>query len=228
MTDYRGIPIQEIRRLKPPKVLFPNEHGAWALLTTAFLLGWLAAPEFSWRPWYLLPAAIGAFLARYPAGIYFKKRRVTRALKIPLIREKRWFLIYSLATFVVAFPLFYPLGWWWLLGFVFPSILSLGLHLWAIIKRKERTLFVEATAMLGLTFLCPAASYAAVLELKKESILIWLLLISYNLHRIISIRRKVTHRNIEPVNLRQLGRREIGYAMIFISLVVVIVRALHR
>lgn len=226
-TLYRGIPLRDIRPLPRPRMLFPNEHGAWTMFWAAFLLGWLGAPELSWRPLLILPAAIGAFLTRYPIGIIFKKRRVTRALKIPLTREKQWCLIYSLATLIVAFPLFYPLGWWWLSGFALPSILSLGLHLRAIIRRKERTLFVESTAMLGLSFLCPAAAYASVMQLRAESAGIWLLLVGYNFSRITRIWRKVAHKREEPIDLRSLGKREIYLSGLFLILVIVVVRIAH-
>ena len=206
------------------KILFPNEHGAWGMFVASFLVGWLAAPELSWRPLLLLPAAVGAFLARYPAGIYFKKRRVARAMKITLHREKKWFLIYSVLTAAAVLPLFYPLGWRWLLPFAGFSIAALVFHLRAVIRRKERTFFVEWSAMAGISVLAPAASYAAVLRLHALSLLTWFLVVLFNTWRIIIVRRRVARKREEPVDFRSVGRREILYSLIFIALIAGIVR----
>src|SRR3989338_3888410 len=186
MTLYRGIPLEEIKRRPRPKILFPNEHGAWGMFAASFILGWLAAPELSWRPLLILPAALGAFFARYPVGIYFKKRRVVRAMKISLALETKWFVIYSLSTAVASFPLFYPLGWWWLLIFAALAMAALAVHLWAILRKKERTFLVEFTATTGITFLAPAASYAAILRFDWEPVAVWGLMVFYYAWRILA------------------------------------------
>lgn len=224
MTLYRGVPVREIMPRKRPKILFPNEHGAWAMFIIAFLLGWLAAPVFSHRPLLLLPAAIGAFLTRYPLGIYFKKRRVTRALKIPPTYEKKWFLIYSLFTAVVSFPLFYPLGWWWLLLFGAAASLIMALHLSAIIRRKERTFFIEETAVIGLSLLTPAASYAALTHFHPEPLVLWALLVAFNTWRVAVVRGQIARKKERPIDVRGIGKREVCYSSIFLVIVVVLVR----
>ncbi|MDO8644022.1 MAG: YwiC-like family protein [bacterium] len=213
----------------PPvhKVLFPNEHGAWAMLFTAFLLGWLAAPELSWKPLYILPAALGAFLTRYPVGLYFKKRRVTRALKIPLTREKFWFQVYAAFTVLVGFPLFYPLGWWWLLIFLDIAALCLFLHLKAITQKRERTLFVELTAMAGISCLVPATATAAILRMDWEPLFLWLAFLLFFGWRFIVVRKKIRERHAVPIDLRQVGKGELNYSLFFLILLVTLVRVLY-
>jgi MFS family permease len=227
MVSRSDIPLNQVKRIPQPKILFPNEHGAWAMFFTAFLLGWLAAPVLSWRPLFLLPAAIGAFLARYPIGLYFKKRRVTRAMKIPLTREKKWFWIYSLLTLALAIPLFYPLGWWWLLIFAALSTVALIVHLCLVTQRKERSLFSEIIAMIGLSFLMPATSYAALLLFHWQLPIVWGLFILYFIQRIIVVRQKVSQRDLTPVEIKKIGNRELLYSVIFVVIVAVGVRILN-
>ena len=213
-----------MRRLLPRDILFPNEHGAWAAFFVSFLIGWLAAPVLTLRPLLLLPAAVGAFLARYPIGIYFKKRRVTRQLNIPLIREKRWFIIYSSLTLLVSWPLFWPLGWWELLIFAALSALTLVLHLASMIHRKERSLFVELSAMAGITFLTPAAVFCAELKISVFSLFLWLVVFLFFTFRVLSVRNKIKHRNEKPVDIRQVGRKELLYSLILLVGIVVTCR----
>ncbi len=220
MTTYRGIPLSEIRKLPRPRLLWPNEHGAWGIFATSFLAGWLTAPKLSWGPLLLLPAALGAFLTRYPIGLWFKKRRVTRALSISLSREKRWFWIYGIPTAIVSVPLFYPLKWWWILPFAIISTASFALHIVAIVKKKERSLLVETTAMIGLSCLTPAASFASLGAPHWQPIVIWAVLVIFYLGRIVSVRRKVSRKREEPVDLRTLGKWELLYSLLFLILLV--------
>lgn len=218
-------------QLKPyrrRKILFPNEHGVWGMFAASFILGWLAAPELSWRPLLILPAALGAFLARYPAGIYFKKRRVARAMKISLAFETRWFVIYSLLTAVVSFPLFYPLGWWWLLIFAALAMTALAVNLWAILRRRERTFLVGFTATTGISFLAPAASYAAILRFDREPVVVWVLLVLYYAWRITAIRGIVARKKEKPVDLKAIGKRELLYSFLFVTGIVVAARIFVR
>ncbi|MBI2083573.1 MAG: YwiC-like family protein [Deltaproteobacteria bacterium] len=208
----------------PRDILLPNEHGAWGMLVTAFLLGWLGAPELSRDPLLLLPAALGGFLTRYPVGIYFKKRRVTRQLGIPLKREKKWFLIYSIFTLLVGLPLLHPLGWWWLLPFTFLATLALALHLTAIIQRKERTLFVEITAMLGISLLAPAAAYAASKQFDWKIFILWILFVLFYTQRIIAIKEKVARRKETGLDIRKVGKRELIYSSLFFLAVILWMR----
>lgn len=211
-------------RSLPKDILFPNEHGAWGMLITAFLLGWLGAPELSWKPLLLLPASLGAFLTRYPIGIYFKKRRVTRQLGIPLKREKKWFLIYAIFTVGVGLPLFYPLGWWWLLPVLLLAAASLALHLEAITRRKERSLFVEITAMVGISFLAPVAAYAASKQMDWKIFALWILFVLYYAQRILAIKKKVTRRKETGLDIRKVGRQELLYSSVFFLAVILWIR----
>ncbi len=226
MTLYKGIPIEEIRRLPRPKLLLPNEHGAWTMLAVAFLAGWLGAPTLSWRPLLLVPAALGAFLVRYPIGIYFKKRRVTRALKIPLTREKNWTIIYGLFAVIAGVPLLYPLGWWWLIPVgVFASGV-LTLHLWSIIKRKERTFLVEFSAMLGISILAPTAAQASLHPFRVEPwiFVMWLLLVAFNTWRVQAVRFAIAHKQERPVDIPGIGKREMWFSLFFLVLIVCLSR----
>ena len=208
--------------LQPRKLgpLIPNEHGAWGMLTTAFLLGWWATPPFSWRPLYLVPAVVGIFLMRYPVGLYFKKRRVTRAMQISLTREKRWFWIYLVFTVLVALPLFWKLAWWWLWLFVGPSGLIFFLHLQSIQRRQEKSLTAEVTAMLGLALLVPAASYAGLLYLRWDLLSLMGLFVFYYLWRIITIRSIVKDPSRPRTDIKKMGKRELLYSAFFLLIVV--------
>ena len=209
------------------RILLPNEHGAWGIFFTAFLLGWLGAPVLSWHPLWLLPAALGAFLARYPLGLYFKKRRVTRALKIPLTREKYWFAIYASFTAVTAAPLFYFFGWWWLLIFAGISGVVLGIHLRSLITRQERSFFVEWTAMFGMASLAPAASFAAAPVMGWNPITVWLMLVAFYTWRIRVVRRLVAARTTLPVDIRRVGTRELNMSICFLIASIIVLRIFY-
>ena len=104
------------------------------------------------------------------------------------------------------------------------GVAALVFHLRAVIRRKERTFFVEWSAMAGISVLAPAASYAAVLRLHALSLLTWFLVVLFNTWRIIIVRRRVARKREEPVDFRSVGRREILYSLIFIALIAGIVR----
>lgn len=216
MTPHSDIPISQIKRKPLPKILFPNEHGAWGMFFTAFFLGWLACPVISWRPLVLLPAAVGAFLTRYPIGIYVKKKRVSRTLSVRLTREKRSFLLYFLLMLVFSIPLFYPLGWWWLLIFAALFTAALIVHLRSVIKRRERSLFSEVMAMIGLSFLTPAASYAALLNFHWQLPIVWGLFVLYYIQRIIAVRQKVSQKDQTFADVKKVGKRELLYSLYFV------------
>ena len=211
-----------------PKILFPNEHGAWAMLFTAFLLGWLAAPEVSWRPLYLFPAAVGAFLTRYPLSLYFKKRRVARTRKISLNQEKKWFLIYALLTLIVFIPLLWPLQWWWLFIFGGLSSIAFMIHLRSIKRREERKLIVEITAMIGISFLVPAASYASLLHWDWTILIVWGFFILFFTQRIVTIRSQLRSDKVQRSDIKKVGIRELAYSAVFLVVVIRIARMLYH
>jgi len=206
------------------KPLIPNEHGAWGMLATSFLLGWLGAPVLSWKPLLLVPAALGAFMARYPLGLYFKKRRVTRAMQIPLTREKIWFTIFASFTALTGLPLLYPLGWWWLLVYAGIAGAALALHLVSVMRRKERTFWVEWTAMFGIATLGPAASSAASPQWGWQPFTIWGALLAYYTWRIRVVRGLVASQTTHPVDIRRVGTRELTYSLVFLATTVLILR----
>lgn len=208
-------------------LLFPNEHGAWVMLFTAFLIGWLATPAFSWKPLLLLPAAVGAFLARYPLGLYFKKRKMMKALHLSLQHEIKSFVVYGILTLLTAAPLFLIYHWWWLLLFAAFSGLAFIGHLRPLILKKERPLSVELFGMAGMTVMTPAAAYTARSHFNVEPLLLWLLVTLFFGWRVVAVRRQVEHRKEKPVNLKQVGRNELIYSLIFALITVGFAKIFH-
>ena len=215
------------RPIRISRFLIPNEHGAWGMFLTSFCVGWLAAPELSWRPLFLLPAAVGLFFVRYPVGIIFKKRRIARALRIELVREKRSLALYVPLAVLATIPLFYPLGWWWLLPIGAAAAATLALHLRDLVKRRERTFLSEASAMVGLSLLAPTASLAATGIFSWETAAVWIGLVAFYLWRITTVRRKVARKKEEPVDFRAVGWREVVYSSLWAVALIVTARIVY-
>lgn len=116
----------------------PNQHGAWAMLASPYLVGAIAA-GFAWVQLPLAGLWVTGYLAFYAAGLWLKSGR--RARYLPPVRA---YVVVS-AAFGLAVLALQPGLVVWLPVFV--PILAIGL--WAAARRQERELVVGLTTMLA-------------------------------------------------------------------------------
>jgi len=135
----------------------PRQHGAWASLLSAYVLGVAAAGQLSFAPLLLLAAMLTAFFGRQ-AGLL--------AVKLPASDPRRAGLLAWTAVFVAAFfaagvPLLAEWGLTHLVPLGAAAFALLALTMVLERRRQAFTAFAETTGFIGLSLAAPAAEYAA-------------------------------------------------------------------
>jgi hypothetical protein len=135
----------------------PRQHGAWASLLAAFLLGTAAAGQLGAAGGLLLVAMLAAFFGRQ-SGLL--------ALKLPASDPRRsglvaWTTLYMTLFFAVGLPLVLV---WDLTGLVpigAAAFALLGLTMLLELRRQAFSMRAELAGFAGLSLAAPAAELAA-------------------------------------------------------------------
>jgi hypothetical protein len=156
-------------KYKPP---LPREHGAWAMLATPLLLGWLLAPVWHVRVIILFIASLSFFLLRHPLAVLVK--RWGR-------QNKDWTYMWQWAGIYGGITIFSG-GWlllfhqlWWLIPAALVGGIMLAFHLWLVSQRQDMTVIGELVAILGLAMGAPVAYYVASKQLDSPALMLWLI-----------------------------------------------------
>lgn len=165
---------------------------------------------------YFLTVA-GLFLARYPVELAVRRRTVPGV--------GRWLFIYAAATGVVGLSLVVAYGRWGLVPLGGLAVLIMGLYLWLIRQRAERTAPAELVMVAGLSLSAVGAVYVVRGEWVVLALWLWLLTALYSGSSVFFVRMMVRR----PVRGRAaLGRRlRVGWgALLYQGLVWLILSAL--
>ncbi len=158
-------------RLRLGAPLVPNDHGAYAMLLVPMLLGFVLGtlqgtalntnpPEaFTLCALFTLFAVslMSLFFAGEPVSVAFRPRVGTAARRRALL----WLGIYLLVASFAGAPLLLIWKLWGLGWFVVPAVALMLLFLIAVKLRKQRSLGVRLSGIIGLTLSAPAAYYVA-------------------------------------------------------------------
>lgn len=155
------------------QIALPQDHGSWVFILSPLLIGIFAGGTFRSASFYLVIAAMSAFLIRQPMTAVVKvmsKRRSTADL--PAARF--WMLVYGILAAVTLTGLILS-GYAYILYLAVPGAPVFVWHLWLVSKRSERRqagIEVIATGVLALT--APAAYWVGIGEYSPHGWWLWL------------------------------------------------------
>lgn len=151
-------------------LVFPKEHGAWAVLFVPMIVGAVIADRFSANLILLFLSALGFFLAYQPVQIFLRKQTLSdekmRAAKTWAPAFLLWGAIPSIFLFLQGFWLLLPIGVFALAAF-FLNV--------ALTRNRPKSIGSDFVAVVGLTTTGPAASYVSSGSLEIGGLLLWLL-----------------------------------------------------
>lgn len=168
----------------------PREHGAWGILLVPFVVGAIAAGRFSPATALLLVSAVSLFLLRARAAAAVRAHRSGRRLpQLPrlLVRDA---LLCGLAT--VPLILVYARPWLLPLGAVAAALL--GVDLWLMGRRQEKSLIGEWLGAAGLCLTGPAAYHVGGGPEGSLAVLLWGLCFAYFALAILYVRMRIGRR----------------------------------
>ncbi|MFB3816490.1 MAG: YwiC-like family protein [Candidatus Methylomirabilales bacterium] len=178
------------------KPIVPREHGAWAVLYGAFLAGTgvAGAPGL---PTLLLLLGITALafangpLAVLSRGVAGARRRQAAA----------WLLVYALVAGAALVPLVAVFRMHFLVPFAAAAAAFLGLRLFLLRGRDERSLPAELSGVAALSMGGPVAHAVTLGRFEPAGLLLWLLLALFFASGIFYVRMR-----IQEMLARRTGR----------------------
>jgi hypothetical protein len=142
-------------------IALPQDHGSWVFLLSPLLIGLFAGG--TWRPatFFLITAAMAAFLIRQPVTTLTKAYSGRRSRR-DLTAGWFWILVYGLVGLVSLIGLV-SLGFGYLLYLALPGAPVFAWHLYLVSRRAERRqMGVEIVGSGVLALAAPAAYWVGV------------------------------------------------------------------
>jgi len=137
-------------------IFLPQDHGSWVFLLSPLLIGLFAGGNWSIATFYLIVAALAAFLIRQPITIAIKASSGRRSRR-DLAPARLWIAIYALIGLAALVGLA-ALEFGYLLYLAIPGIPVFIWHLYLVSRRAERRqMAVELVASGVLALVAPAA-----------------------------------------------------------------------
>ncbi len=155
--------------------IVPKEHGAWAVLYGAFLVGVGVAGQVTVPVALFLVGVTAAAFANGPVAILAR----STISQVHGGRQRQalfWFLAYGAVAVVALLPLLLVFRMTFLIPFGMGAALFLLLRAFLIRGRDHRTLAGELVGTAGLTMVGAAAHAVAVGEVQPIAAVLWLLL----------------------------------------------------
>ena len=156
------------------RIFLPSDHGSWVFLLSPLLIGLFAGGEWSLASYYLILAAMAAFLIRQPVSIAVKvysRRRSKRDLPAAWF----WIAVYALVGLIALAGLIAQ-GYAFVLILALPGAPVFAWHLYLVSQRSERRqLGVELVATGVLALAAPAAYWVGQGEPDPIGWLLWVL-----------------------------------------------------
>ncbi len=173
----------------------PKEHGSWAMFAVPLIVGFTVAAQWPWRSLWLIAAALGLFLVRFPIDTLIKTRRRPTANRARLIR---WAIGYgSIAALC---------GGWLIVVDRLYTLIGLGLlgaalliyHWWLVERRQEMSARGELAGIFGLALGAPLAYYVSTAVLDGTALGLWIVNALYFGGTVFYIKLKVRQQPKEP------------------------------
>jgi len=143
------------------QIFLPQDHGFWVVIFSPLLIGLFAGKTFSVESFYLVIAAIAAFLVRQPITIAIKSYSGRRP-RTNLAAARFWIITYGLIILLAVLGLIRA-GFAYLFFLAVPGGPVFAWHLWLVSKREERKqVNVEIIATGVLALAAPAAFWVGI------------------------------------------------------------------
>lgn len=166
--------LTEMRSYLKKQVALPQDHGSWVFILSPLLIGIFAGGIFQLSSFYLVVAAMTAFLIRQPLTVIVKAMSGRRsAADLPSARF--WLLVYGILIAAALTGLILSDNGY-ILYLAVPGAPVFAWHLWLVSKRAERKqagIEVIATGVLALA--APAAYWVGIGAYNPLGWWLWLL-----------------------------------------------------
>ncbi|MGE5850865.1 MAG: YwiC-like family protein [Candidatus Methylomirabilota bacterium] len=170
--------------------IVPKEHGAWAVIYGAFLVGVGVAGRVTLPVVLLLVGVTAAALANGPFTILVRATPGEAAAE----RKQRaftWLLLYAGVAALAFGPLPIIFGMTFLLPFGMGAVFFLLLRAFLVREQDDRTLGAELAGMAGLTMVGPTAHAVAVGQVRPMGAVLWLLLFLFFASGVFYVRMRI-------------------------------------
>jgi hypothetical protein len=195
-------------------IALTNEHGSWALLLSPLLIGLFAGGRLTLASFFLIAAALSAFLIRHPVIILVKIHSGRRGRR-DLVPAVFWASLYGILGLAMVLGLSL-LGFAYLLLLAFPGVLIFGWQLWLVSRRSERRqmgIEIVGSGVLALT--APAAMWVGLGAPARAGWLLWLLVWAQSAASIVYAYLRLEQRELKAIPARagrfRMARRALAY-----------------
>lgn len=196
------------------KHLIPREHGAWAMWLLPFIIGAVAAANWTSATWLLLLACLLIFAARTAFGSAIRMRRRNRTIFIKCALTG---VAESLLALMCVWPLVTGNRTLLLLGAAALVLFMVDL-LW-IKDRSERTVSAEILGVAGFTLTAPAAYIVSGGESNSSALILWLVSFGFFAGSIVHVKLRLARLSGKPNHRAQLYER---WAVVYVIAIVVV------
>ncbi len=143
------------------QIYLPQDHGSWVFIFSPLLIGLFAGGRFTLPSFFLVVAAIAAFLIRQPITVMVKAYSGRRS-KDDLPAARLWVAVYSVVALVALTGLILG-SFTYILYLAIPGAPVFAWHLWLVSRREERRQSgVEIVAIGVLSLTAPAAYWVGI------------------------------------------------------------------
>ncbi|MBI3694894.1 MAG: YwiC-like family protein [Acidobacteria bacterium] len=157
----------------PILMLFPREHGAWAMLLMPFVSAAILARNWSWDTVPALLAALAVFILREPLVTLLRQHYVWTQPRPETILARRtvWTAGSVLVLVGVWLAARLPAGWVLLLGGL--AVVLAGVSVYGTLRNRQRSILLQVFAAVGLSSSALLAYLAAGRTPDVAVLLLW-------------------------------------------------------
>lgn len=200
------------------QIALPQDHGSWVFILSPLLVGIFAGGEFTSATFYLIAAAMSAFMLRQPMTVMIKSLSGRRP-KADLPAAYFWVLVYGVIATAALLGLILE-GFSYLIYLAVPGAPVFAWHLWLVSRRAERRqagIEVIATGVLSLS--APAAYWVGVHGYDPTGWWLWMFTWLQSAASIVYAYLRLNQREISQSQAEgtsrsewwQMGYRALGY-----------------
>lgn len=156
------------------QIALPQDHGSWVFILSPLLIGVFAGGQFTGASFYLIVAAMSAFMLRQPMTVTVKALSGRRP-RTDLPAARFWVLVYGAIAAAALTGLILE-GYGYLLYLAVPGAPVFAWHLWLVSRRAgRRQAGVEVIATGVLSLCAPAAYWVGINGYDPSGWWLWLL-----------------------------------------------------
>ena len=155
-------------------IALPQDHGSWVFILSPLLIGIFLGGRLTIAVFYLIFAALAAFMLRQPMTVAVKAYSGRRP-RSDLPAARFWIGVYALLASAALLGLIFK-GYAYILYLAIPGAPVFAWHLWLVSRRAERRQAgVEIIATGVLSLIAPAAYWTGIGHYEPFGWWLWLL-----------------------------------------------------